>query len=176
MTMNAITRLSRSIARHRVRTAGITAAVLAIAAVVVIVSWPNSATTTPIAYTNISRNYKTCLITTTGDATQAAPMWKAIQTATTRAPINAQQLIPPTGTTAELLPYFNSLLALHCQLVVAAGPDLTDALTATATANPRVHFLDVGATNVSKPNVHHIAQADPNAITSYVLGATRGRY
>jgi hypothetical protein len=68
-------------------------------------------------YTNISRNFKACLV-----STSAQPeVWQAIQAATGRSAINAQRLTAPVGTTEELRPYVNGLLALQCQLIVAAG-------------------------------------------------------
>jgi basic membrane lipoprotein Med (substrate-binding protein (PBP1-ABC) superfamily) len=164
-------------AGHRAVSAGIVAGALAIAAVVTILVWPSSPTAPPIVYANVSRNYKACLITTTQDAAQAAPVWKAIQSAAIHAPINAQQIIPPTGTTDQLIPYFNSLIALHCQLIVTTGTDLTDALTTIATQNPRVRFLKIGAA-ISQPNIHTIPTplTNPDSITAYVVSATRGKY
>ena len=175
--MTTAKRIVAFAARHRALTAGITAAVIAVATVAVILTWPSKPATQPVAYTNISRNYKTCLLTTTQDAALAAPIWQAIQQATTHAPINAQQLTPPTGTTTQLIPYFNSLIALHCQLVITTGADLTDALTTIAARNPRTHFLNIGS-SINQPNIHSIITplTNPDTITTYVLNATRGKY
>ncbi|HEV3358529.1 MAG TPA: hypothetical protein VG247_17165 [Pseudonocardiaceae bacterium] len=175
--MTTAKRIMASVTRHRALAAGITAAVFVATTISVIVAWPNKPATQQVAYTNISRNYKTCLLTTTQNSFQAAPIWKAIRQATTHAPINAQQLTPPTGTTAQLVPYFNSLIALHCQLIVTTGTDLTDALATTATNNPDSHFVNIG-TAINQPNIHTIITplANPDVITTYVLNATHGKY
>lgn len=176
--MTARKRISRFIADHRALTVGIAALAVAIAAVVTILVWPGSPTTTPrVAYTNISRNYKTCLLTTAQNAAQAAPVWKALQNATTRAPINAQQLTATDGATDQLTPYFNTLIALHCQLIVTTGTDLTDALTTVASSNPRSHFLNIG-TAINRPNIHTIPTplTNPDTITTYIFNSADGKY
>ena len=50
------------------------------------------------------------------EADQAQPVWRAIQTATTRATINAQHITAPTGPTATLLPYLNSAVRMRLRL------------------------------------------------------------
>jgi hypothetical protein len=173
--MSFITSALTVVGRHRVIAAGVGAIVIAI--LVAILVWPSNPPSPPVAYTNISRNYKTCLLSTTQDAAESAPVWKAIQDATAHAPVNAQQLTPPVGNTDQLTPYFNSLIALRCQLIVSVGDDLADALVITAASNPRLHFLNIGSPT-HQANIHTIPTplTKPDSVTEYVLAATRGAY
>ncbi|HWD03249.1 MAG TPA: hypothetical protein VG674_12440 [Amycolatopsis sp.] len=94
-----------------------------------------------IAYANVSRNYRVCLLSTTNDTADTNRIWPAIQAATTRAPINAEHVTAPTGTPDQLTPYLNSLLSLHCGLIIGAGPDLAGPIATLAKTHPNQHFL-----------------------------------
>ena len=120
--------------------------------------------TQPVAYTNVSRNFKTCLLTTAANGEYATPIWAAIQSVTQRKPINVQHIIAPPGTIANLATYLNSLLALHCQLVITAGPDLVPALSVTATAHPHQSFANISTTGTNEPNIHDLSGATPDDI------------
>lgn len=141
-----------------------------IAAVAAVLVFTGSPPPQHVAYTNISRNFKTCLLSTTDDPTDATRTWQAIQAATKHAAINAQHITAPAGPTTQLLPYANSLVALHCQLIVTTGDTLHDTLITTAQHNPHLHFLNIGTTT-SLPNVHTIPTTDtnPTDITHYIL-------
>jgi hypothetical protein len=94
-----------------------------------------------VTYANVSRNYRVCMLSTTKDADDANRAWPAIQAATGRAPINAQRVKAPAGTVDQLAPYLNSLLSLHCGLIIGAGPDLLAPIEAAAKSHPNQHFL-----------------------------------
>jgi len=150
-------------------TVAVAAVLIAATTITLIALTPSPTPSTPVAYTNISRNFKTCLLSTADEADQAQPVWHAIQTAATRAAINAQHITAPTGPTATLVPYLNSLIALHCQLIVTTGNAVHDALITTATSNPRTQFLNIGP-QATLPNVHDLP-GQPRAadITQYIL-------
>lgn len=130
--------------------------------------------TPAVTYTNLSRNFRVCLLTTTNGAAENAPVWTAIQTATTQAPINAQHITAPTGTPDQLAPYLNSLIAMKCGLIVTAGNDLADTTTNTARSNPTQRFL-TSTNSAGLPNVDTIPAA-PEAITAEIVNAAHGHY
>lgn len=149
--------------------AGAVVLIAAIVTIVIITSQP--APTRPAAYNNISRNFKTCLLTTTADTALTATDWAAIQTATQNRPINAQHLVAPTGPTETLIPYLNSLLALHCQLIISAGTDLTATLTTVAKNHPQQRFANISPIKTGLRNVRDLADDAPASITDLVTTA-----
>lgn len=170
------TALAATLRNHRNKAYGAGAAVLVIAAIIIGVVLTNQPTPTqPIAYTNISRNYKTCLLTTTAYTTATAPDWTAIQTAARNRPINAQHLVAPSETTNDLAPYLNSLLALHCQLIITAGPDLPATLAQIAKTHPQQQFANISQTTTGLPNVHDQPDSTPTTITNLVTTACKCR-
>ncbi|WP_137816398.1 hypothetical protein [Gandjariella thermophila] len=121
----------------------------------------------PVVYTNISRNFRTCLFTT--DPAAAAPIWQAVQQAAADQPINAQRFTAPHGTPADLTPYLNGLIATKCKLIVAVGTDLHDTVSTVASANPSTEFINIGSTTALS-NIHDLP-ADPHQIRQLVLDA-----
>lgn len=98
----------------------------------------------PVAYDNVSRNYKTCLLDTS--ATPAAdPTWPAIQRAAQGRPINAQHVTAPAGSDEQLAPYANQLVAQHCDLIITNGTELTGTAAKLGTANPALPLITIGA-------------------------------
>lgn len=156
--------------RHRRKIAyGIGAAVVLIAAIttaVIISSQP--AAPQPVAYNNISRNFKTCLLTTNANTTLTASAWTAIQTAARNRPINAQHLVAPAGAIDTLIPYLNSLISLHCQLIITAGPDLTTTLTTVAKTYPHQQFANISPVTTNLANVRDLPDDAPASILNLV--------
>jgi basic membrane lipoprotein Med (substrate-binding protein (PBP1-ABC) superfamily) len=146
------------------------AAIVIIVAIItdVVVMANRSTPTQPVAYTNISRNFKACLLTTTADTTEATPDWVEVQAAAQNRPINAQHVVAPSGSTSELVPYLNSLLALHCQLIITAGPDLSAALGTVAKAHPQQQFANISQAATVSRNIHDLPNATPAAIADLV--------
>jgi hypothetical protein len=155
---------------------GAVAAILVLSAIITGVILANQpAPTQPIAYTNISRNYKTCLLTTTANTTATAADWTAIQAAARNRPINAQHIVAPSGSSSDLVPYLNSLLALHCQLIITAGPDLPATLAQVAKTHPQQQFVNISQTATGLPNVQDLPNSTPTTITNLVTTACRCR-
>jgi hypothetical protein len=145
-----------------------------VVAVIVVTKNDSQPPTKPIVYANVSQNFKACLLTTANDSVDVPTVWSAIQMATSRAPINAQHLTIPPAARQDLTPYLNSLLALHCRLIVTAGGELRDTLVAVAKLHPEQHFANVGlATGLA--NVHDFPDStNGSVITDYIVAAARG--
>ncbi|WP_406642517.1 hypothetical protein [Amycolatopsis sp. WGS_07] len=122
-----------------------------------------------VAYANVSRNFRVCMLTTTKDTADASRVWPAIQAATAHAPINAERVTAPAGTDTQLVPYVNSLIALRCGLIIGAGHDLTAPLTSAAKSHATQHFITLdkpdGPANVAA------MPAQPADLTAAVLAA-----
>jgi hypothetical protein len=140
--MAKVRRLFSALLRHWKITAPATVVVIG-AAVAVIV-----ATTDPepaaVAYANVSRNFRVCMLATTNDTPEANRVWPASQTAAARAPINAERVTAPVGTSDQLVPYVNGLVALHCGVIITAGPELAAPVAAVAKTHPGQRFLAAG--------------------------------
>ncbi|HEX5404805.1 MAG TPA: hypothetical protein VFX16_21160 [Pseudonocardiaceae bacterium] len=124
-----------------------------------------------VAYTNISGNFKACLLTTTADTQQTAPTWSAIQSTARRRAINAQHLVAPPGTASSLVPYLNSLLSLNCQLIITAGADLVPALTTVAPLHPHQSFANISPTATDQPNIQDLTQAAASNVAQLLAKA-----
>lgn len=147
---------------------------LCVAAVFVGISLSGSKSAAPpIVYTNVSRNFKTCLLTTTTDSASTAAVWPAVQAAARNKPINAQHVVAPGGPTTELVPYVNSLLALHCSLAITAGADLTDAVVTVAEAHPDERFVNVSSRGAELGNVQDVPDDGSSGIARLVVTACR---
>ncbi|QRP49087.1 hypothetical protein [Amycolatopsis sp. FDAARGOS 1241] len=122
-----------------------------------------------IAYANVSRNYRVCLLSTTKDTAETNQIWPAVQAATTRAPINAEHVTAPAGTPAQLTPYLNSLLSLHCGLIIGAGPDLAAPISTVAKSHPNQHFI----TSEKPPGSANISSIprEPGDLTAAIVTA-----
>jgi basic membrane lipoprotein Med (substrate-binding protein (PBP1-ABC) superfamily) len=139
----------------------------AITAVVLLTSGPAPQA---IAYANVSRNYRVCLLSTTKDAAETDRIWPAVQAATTRAPINAEHVTAPAGTPDQLTPYLNSLLSLHCGLIIGAGPDLVAPISTAAKRHPNQHFI----TSEKPPGSANISSIprEPSDLTAAIVTAS----
>lgn len=106
-----------------------------------------------VAYTNISRNTKICVTSTSAET--AATIWHAVQTASVHEPVNAQQIIAPTNQPDQLEPFVNGPLALHCRLIIASGSEMHAPITSIANANPHQEFA-IDSDLINLTNVHRI--------------------
>ena len=167
--MKNVRRVFSALLKHWKITTPIAVAIVgaAIAAIVLI----TSSEPATVAYANVSRNFRVCMLTTTKDTADANRVWPAIQAATARAPVNAERVPAPAGTDTQLAPYVNSLIALHCGLIVGAGHDLTAPLTSAAKSHENQHFL-----TLDKPDGPANVAAMPTQsadLTAAVLAAAR---
>lgn len=119
--------------------------------------------------TNISRNFKACLMTTADDAQTG--VWPALQHAAHQQPINLQRIVSPNAGTVELEPYLNILIALHCQLIITAGNNMTPTLAAVAKAHPNLKFANVSTTKTGLPNVIDQTDQSQPAIATLLRNA-----
>jgi basic membrane lipoprotein Med (substrate-binding protein (PBP1-ABC) superfamily) len=133
----------------RLRWAAAAAAGLAIAGVGTWLLWPESPRQRE--YLDVTA----CLLTdangVTGEA--ARPVWAALQEASVDSRARVQYLAvagPPTQANAEA--HVASLAGSRCGLVVAVGPEQTEAVSATAMTFPRVRFVTVDS-GASSDNV-----------------------
>lgn len=124
-----------------------------------------------ITYTNLSTNFRVCAISTTNDATDSGRLWPAIQAATHKAAINAEHITAPAGTSDTLMPYLNSLIAMHCGLIITVGQDLTEPAITVAKTHPQQHFL-VPQPHEPVTNVDPLPQ-EPDALTTTVVSAAQ---
>lgn len=122
-----------------------------------------------VAYTNVSTNYRVCLLSTTGDTDDTGRVWPAIQAASTRAAINAQHITAPAGRDEQLVPYVNSLISLHCGLIITVGTDLTQPTVDVAKTHPQQRFL-VQPPHEPMANVESLPD-QPEALTALVASA-----
>lgn len=142
-------------------------AVAIIGAAVTAIVLTTSSEPATVAYANVSRNFRVCMLTTTKDTADANRVWPAIQAATAHAPVNVERVTAPAGTDTQLAPYVNSLIALHCGLIVGAGHDLTAPVTSAAKTHANQHFLTLDKPD-GPANVAAIP-AQPAALTADIL-------
>lgn len=159
--------------RHFRLTVGV-AAVLVAAVVTMLVLFVFADDPAPAAKADISSNFKVCVLDTGPGERDAKTVWNGVQSATKKAPINAQKLAVPAGSAVDPVPYLNSLVQLRCQFVITRGVELAEALTAVATNNPDTSFLHIGDP-VDLPNVRTVqaAAVTPALIRDVVLAAQR---
>jgi len=144
-------------------------AVVVLAATVAAVLATTGSEPAAVAYANVSRNFRVCMLATTKDTADADRIWPAIQAATGRAPINAERVTAPAGTDAQLTPYVNSLLSLHCGLIVGAGHDLSGPISSAAKSHASQRFLTLDKTEVAT-NIA-LVPAAPADLTAAVVAA-----
>lgn len=122
---------------------------------------------------DVSSHFKACLLTS-ANSIDADPVWRGVQASNGTGSINAQKLVVPTDATGEAGPYFASLVASQCRLIVADGTTFSADLLAVASMNPATKFVSVG-TPVTLPNVRNITYplTEPSRITEEVLAAQR---
>ena len=155
----------RAVLRRHFRLTVGAAAALVVAVVTVLVVFVFTSGPAPSAQPDISSNFKVCLLDSAQGEGDAKIVWNGVQSATKKVPINAQQLTVPAGSGVDPAPYLNSLVQLHCQLVITSGVELADALKAAATNNPDIRFLHIGDP-VDLPNVRTVQGA---AVTSTLI-------
>lgn len=167
-----IRRMSR---RHRAIAA--TAAVAVAAAGVTLgisITQHDRARPRPISYRNISRNFRACLLTSGAPTDLSRDTWHAMQKAGSHAAINAQHINAPEVPAAQLAPYLNSLIAMHCGLIVTAGMSISSTVETAARKHPKQEFLTVGKSSKHGPtNVHALGRSAHIApsVTRFVLRA-----
>lgn len=132
---------------------------------VVLATRPGSPRAVP--YTNISRNYKVCLLTDGSDA--ANTVWPAFQRAAQGRPINAQHITVPAHSSPT--PFLNSLVDLHCGLIATSGSDLATSLDDAAQANPRQDYATIGPSTATAPNIRHLSTTDAAEINALLRSA-----
>jgi basic membrane lipoprotein Med (substrate-binding protein (PBP1-ABC) superfamily) len=122
---------------------------------------------------DVSSHFKTCLLTS-ANSPDTDRVWRGVQASTGAGSINAQKLVVPNDATTEAGPYFASLIASQCRLIVADGQTFSADLQAVASTNPATKFVNVG-TPVNLPNVRNIPSpvTEPSRITEEVLAAQR---
>lgn len=140
-----------------------------IAVLVFVLTTPS--TPEAITYTDLSRNFRVCLLSTTRDAADVNRLWPAVQAASRKVAINAEHVTAPAGTNDELVPYLNSLIAIHCGLIITAGHDLTEPTIAVAKTHPQQHFL-IPSPHDTLPNVDSVPE-QPDALTTTVVSAAQ---
>jgi hypothetical protein len=128
-------------------------------------------TASPVAYTNISRNFKVCLLATTKEAATTTPDWVAIQKTARHKNINAQRIVAPNGPTKVLLPYLNSLIALQCGLIVTAEPNLTDALVTIAGQHLHTMFANISQDPTSRTNIKDMTDNSNQSISDLITNS-----
>jgi basic membrane lipoprotein Med (substrate-binding protein (PBP1-ABC) superfamily) len=144
-----------------------------VAAAVWIFILADSSDRPPVAAPDVSKNFKVCQLDTQSSA-EATTVWRAVQAAAGKAPINAQRLTLPATADEDPIPYFNSLLALHCQLVVTVGTGLSAATQTVAANKPQQNFLNIGTpTNLANVRTIALPLTKPDVITAAVLAAQR---
>lgn len=159
----------RWIRGHRIVSAG--ALVGVVAALVVAVVLVQPAAPRPVVYDNISGNFKVCLIAM-ADTASTNTVHDAVRAAQRQTPINAQTITVPDDTAARLAPYTNSLVAMRCQLIIAADQRLRGTVASSARQHPGQQFLYVGSA-IELPNVHSTPVTNPATITGLVVQAAR---
>lgn len=160
--------------RLRAALIAVVAAGAVAAAIVGLVAWFGGTPAQPVAVTDLSQNFKVCMLATgSGAAPAPSPAWTAIGAAVRQMKaVNAEQLTVPRGPARQQVPYLNSLISLRCRLIVVVGPELRDALTVVAKANPAQRFLSYGA-GAPLPNIHQVPVGDTAAIAAAIVGAAK---
>lgn len=152
------------------------AALCVVGAVVGIVVTSGGGSTKTAAVSNVSRNYRVCLMndaSDTADASTAQAAWAGLQKAAASGHVNAERLLLG-GTTSEVAaPYLNGAVQQHCGLIVAVGGDMASAIDRSATSDTHQEFLLVGGSS-TRANVRTIAAADPAKVTSATYSLVMG--
>jgi basic membrane lipoprotein Med (substrate-binding protein (PBP1-ABC) superfamily) len=157
--------------RRRLWAALGTAAVIAAGVTIGLVLSHQDNSPQPVAYTNISRNFKACLLTTTADQTQTMQVWHAVQAAARHRPINAQHVLVTPGTTSAMVPYLNSLLSLHCGLIITAEPGITNALTTVAKDHPQQSFANLSGVTTNLANIQDLPDTSQTHVAKLLTSA-----
>jgi basic membrane lipoprotein Med (substrate-binding protein (PBP1-ABC) superfamily) len=131
--------------------------------------------TAHIKANNISRNFRACLLTDGRDAQSSGDLWAGMQEAARTTPVNAQRIVAPATTTASLVPYVNSMVARKCGLIIAAGPDLHDAVATAAQHNPHQEFLYTGNL-IHLANVTSLPHPTRDSISTLVKTAAQKQH
>jgi basic membrane lipoprotein Med (substrate-binding protein (PBP1-ABC) superfamily) len=172
--MAIFARLTAAARRNKKTTLIATSSVVAVAIAGVLLDLLASPSPHSITYTNISQNFRVCLLTTTPDPHNTADVWPAVQSATTEAAINAQRISAPAGTPDQLAPYLNSLIAMKCGLIITTGSDLIEPTITVAKTHPHQHFLTTTA-GTGLANVGTLPD-QPAALTTAVVDAAHGHF
>jgi basic membrane lipoprotein Med (substrate-binding protein (PBP1-ABC) superfamily) len=175
-TLAAITRFLASKTRNQRISLALAAPAIALVAVVVVVVLSSNDTPEPqrVVYSNVSQNFKVCLLSGDHDTAEAERVWPAVQQATTHAAINAQHVVATGQTADQLLPYLNSLIAMKCGLIITTGADLSAAAATAAQAHPQQHFITTTPTK-RLPNLGALPAAAA-VVTTTVVNAAHGKY
>ncbi|MEV4442894.1 BMP family ABC transporter substrate-binding protein [Streptomyces sp. NPDC049577] len=106
--------------------------------------------------------HSACLLTgehgVTG--TEAAPVWAGMQdaSAATRAKVMSLPVFGP-DTTANAVPYVNTLVQRRCDIVISVGRSETAAAQEVAARTPKARFVVVGDGKAAGANVTVIPQS-----------------
>lgn len=159
--------------RHHWRVAVLVAAGAAAAIITAILLASGGQTVTQhVSYTNVSRNFKVCLLTTGSPDPATTAAWQAIETARIRADVNAQHIVAPQGDGTDVEPYVNSLIALKCEIIVTDEPPLDSVVRIVAQANPTQRFIHIGA-GLHLPNVTSVPADEATRITDIIVAAAQ---
>jgi basic membrane lipoprotein Med (substrate-binding protein (PBP1-ABC) superfamily) len=117
-----------------------------------------------------------CLLTDNqGTASQhAAPVWRGMQKASlkTRAKIQFLATYGPS-TTANAIPYVNTLAQRKCSVILAAGKAPTDAVIKSVQNFPHTTFVIVGGSSARHGNLVVVNNAQ-NQVATAVENAVEG--
>lgn len=96
----------------------------------------------------IYSSYSACLLTDAAGIIPAAAktVWSGMEAASSATSMKVSFLAAVSpGDAADVQSYLNTLLQRRCDVIVAVGAPQTAAVTALAGANPKTHFVVVGA-------------------------------
>ncbi|MFR9799521.1 hypothetical protein ACL02U_27050 [Streptomyces sp. MS06] len=123
-----------------------------------------------VVASNVSQNFRACLINDQRDATMAQPVWSALQQSASGSDVNAQRIEVPQSDQSASLPYVNSLVQRKCGLIIAVGPNLHSAVVSAARHNPHQNFISIG-TPISLPNVRSYSATELSTVISAIRQA-----
>jgi len=152
--MAGVRSMLASITRRRWAWPAIAGGALLVALVIWAV-WPSSPPPPPASRARQYVDFDACLLTDSSGigGPAAAPAWAGLQDASAATSVRVS-FLPVVGpqTEANAVPYLGSLIARHCNVIVAVGPAPVAAVTAEAARYPTVPMVVVSADPSASPS------------------------
>jgi basic membrane lipoprotein Med (substrate-binding protein (PBP1-ABC) superfamily) len=152
-----------------------------LAVVLTVLFWPSGPTTPPVR-ARVYTAFDACLLTDSQGVTgpAAAPVWSGMESASlaTHAKVSFLSVAGP-DTEGNAVPFVNTLVARHCDLILAVGSSEVKAVAAVAGAHRDTHFVVIG-TSSTLSNVAAVEAATgsvtSNLVSSVVSRAVNGNF
>jgi hypothetical protein len=136
--------------------------------VLVLVWWPRGRDLPP-ARARVYSDASACLLTDSAGvaSSQAAPVWAGMESASLRTRTKVSYLaVAGEDSTANAVPFLNTLVQRQCGLVIAVGANEVGAVRQQASAYPKTRFAVVGPD--AGANITALTATSAGALTTNV--------